>query len=315
MKLNRSITTSLLRRWYWALAVLLTVVIWGLLALALRPIKDADGTYASRPYGLTTALENQAVDLLFQLRDARRPEIRGRGMNEPITIIEVDEASIRASNVRLQKWPRTWYAQLIDRASTGGANVIGLDVYLSEAGGTSAEDRAADTQLAESIANAGNVVIARKREAGGTPAIEPLPAFTEAAWAVGFVDVPHDSDNVVRTASLLHARPDGTADFSFASALAQGFSEKELLPRSANQMLFGERVLPLRTDQHMQLDFRARSPAFRRVSAGDILFSEGAVSDELFRDRIVLIGATNNDAPDLFATPFYEPLALVRLAR
>jgi len=73
-------------------------------------------------------------------------------------------------------------------------------------------------------------------------------------------------------------------------------------------------VLPLRTDETMQLDFRGRAPAFRTVSAADILFNDGAQpSDDLFRDRIVIIGATNNDAPDLFFTPFYEPLTLARL--
>jgi len=72
---------------------------------------------------------------------------------------------------------------------------------------------------------------------------------------------------------------------------------------------------------------RARTPGFRRVSAKDILCEEfkqtstpdircdesAKPSDELFRDRIVLIGATNNDAPDLFQTPFYEPLPLARV--
>src|SRR6185436_4371800 len=65
---------------------------------------------------------------------------------------------------------------------------------------------------------------------------------------------------------------------------------------------------------NLQLDFRGRSPAFRRVSAGEILFNPQAkIPDDLFRDRIVLIGAANIDAPDLFPTPFYEPLALARV--
>ena len=146
--------STLLRRWYWALAVVLTLRVWAAVALALRPVKDADNSYASRPSGLMTGLENDALDLLFQLRDATRPGRRGRGLAEPITIIEIDEASIRRSNVRLQKWPRDWYARLIDRASEGGASVIGLDLYLSEEGGVSDEDKAADRRLAESIAEA-----------------------------------------------------------------------------------------------------------------------------------------------------------------
>src|SRR5712692_525686 len=119
-----SFVPFLLRRWYWALAIVLTAAVWLGLALAMRPLKDADGSFASHPYGLTTGLENRALDLFFQLRDARHQDLRRRGLSEPITIIDIDEASIKASHVRLQKWPRDWYAQLIDRASAGGASVI-----------------------------------------------------------------------------------------------------------------------------------------------------------------------------------------------
>src|SRR5260370_37028153 len=85
----------------------------------MRPLKDEDGSYDSGPYGLTTGLENHALDLLFQLRDARHPNVRARALSEPITIIEIDDASIKASKVRIQKWPRDLYARLIDRASEG----------------------------------------------------------------------------------------------------------------------------------------------------------------------------------------------------
>ncbi len=304
---------TVLRRWYWALTIALTLLVWVCLALALRPVKDADNSYASRPSGIVTGVENDALDLLFQLRDVSQPSRRGRGLAEPITIIDIDEASIRRSNVRLQKWPRSWYARLIDRASEGGANVIGLDVYLSEEGGTSAEDKAADQQLAESIANAGNVVVAMKLDAGGTPAITPLAMFADPAYAVGFVDFPLDSDGFVRSAQLFRARRDGTAQFSFAAGLAQGFTEQELRPQSDDKLILGERVIPLRRDLNLQLDFRGRTPAFQRVSAADILFGGAPLPDDLFRDRMVLIGASNNDAPDLFATPFYEYSALARL--
>ena len=61
------------------------------------------------------------------------------------------------------------------------------------------------------------------------------------------------------------------------------------------------------------MDFRGRSPAFHRVSAADVLFKQAQPPAELFHNRIVLIGASNIDAPDLFATPQYEYSALVRL--
>ncbi|MCA1591617.1 MAG: adenylate/guanylate cyclase domain-containing protein, partial [Acidobacteria bacterium] len=109
--------------------------------------------------------------------------------------------------------------------------------------------------------------------------------------------------------------------------LAQLYSGESLKNESEGIVRLGERVLPLRKDVTLQLDFRGRTSAFRRVAARDILCDEFRKSsapelkcdenarpvDELFRDRIVIIGATNSDAPDQFLTPFYEPLLLARL--
>ena len=92
---------NLLRRWYWLLSILVTLCVWAGVTLAMRPLTDTDGSHASYPYGLITDLENKALDLLFQLRDVRQPNLASRGMREPITIIEIDEESIRASKVRL----------------------------------------------------------------------------------------------------------------------------------------------------------------------------------------------------------------------
>src|SRR6266550_2779184 len=220
---KKSFASSVLRRWYWALAILVAAVVWAGLALALRPMKDADGTFASRPYGWSTGLENKALDLLFQLRDVRHPNLRTRGLSEPITIIEIDERSIKASNLRPQKWRRDWYARLIERASQGGASVIGLDILLSEKGGDSAEDAAYDLKLSKAMADAGNVVIANKLAAGGFEAITPLPVFAEAAYSVGFVDIPIDTDGFVRSSHLVISRPGEEEQFSFATRLAEGY--------------------------------------------------------------------------------------------
>ena len=318
-----SFVSTLLRRRYWVLATVLTLAVWAGLSLGMRPTLDSGGSYASYPYGLTTGLENHALDLFFQLRDARHPILRQRGVNEPITVIEIDEASIKSSNVRLQRWPRDWYASLIDRASVGGASVIGLDTFLSEEGGVSAEDKAADQKLAKSIADAGNVVIAMKTAAGGFEEIKPLPMFADAAYATGFVDLPLDQDGFLRSSQLFQARPGQDTKFSFSTRLAEGYltaiaaegAGPQTLQRETDLALrLGDRIIALRNDGNLQLDFRGRSPAFRRISAADILFNKQAqIPEDLFRDRIVLIGASNIDAPDLFPTPFYEPSALARL--
>jgi len=320
---KKSFVTRALRRWYWALAIGLAAVVWLGLALSLRPWKDLFWRQSSSPYGSSTGLENKALDLLFQLRDVRRPGLRTRGLSEPITIIEIDEQAIKTSNVRVQKWRRDWYARLIDRASKGGASVIGLDIFLSEEGGASAEDKAYDQQLSKAMADAGNVVIGNKLAVGGFQAITPLPQFSNAAYAVGFYDLPQDSDGFVRTSALEWTRSGEDEQYSFptrlaeaylASRTAQGESPPLLIPIDYENVRLGPRILPLRTDRCLQMDFRSRPPAFNRISAGEILFNDKAqIPDDLFRDRIVLIGASNIDAPDLFVTPFYEASALARL--
>lgn len=317
---RKAFFSDLLRWWYWLIAILVTFMVWIVLALSLWPLKDADGSYASSPYGLTTTLENKALDVLFQLRDVHR---RAQGLNEPITIIEVDEASIKASGIRLQKWPRNWYARLVTRASEGGAAVIGLDSLLSEEGGTHDDEKAADQKLAEAMANSGNVVIVSKLPTGNSDGVFPLPLFSEAAYGVGFADIALDSDGFVRSAPLTISLPNKETQFSFATRLAEGYlasrategqDPPSLQPVSQEMNVLGERQLPLRRDRYLQLDFRTRSPAFLRVSAGDILFNDKArITDDLFKDRIVIIGAANIDAPDMFPTPFYEATSLARL--
>jgi adenylate cyclase len=344
---ENSLVMYILRRRYWAFVISLTCAIWVLLAFLMYPLKNSDGTYTSYPLGLTTEWENRALDLLFQLRDARHPGLRARGQSEPISIIEIDEASIKVSRVRMQKWPRNWYARLVDRASEGGATVIGLDLFLSEEGGTSNEDIEADRQLVESIERAGNVVLATKTGSGGFDELKPLPAFADAAYATGFADFPLDGDGFVRSSQLFLARKEGALDFSFATRLAEGhllaqkYAQKfsELRQRGLDEqaateeagayaqqssmlktgsadgeVLLNDRILPLRTDLNLQLDFRGRAPAFRRISARDVLFEKNAqIPDDFFRDRVVLIGATNLDAPDQFPTPLYEPSLLARM--
>jgi adenylate cyclase len=319
-----SLVARLLRRRYRLLAAALALAVLAGVALLMRPLRERDGRFDKNPYGLLTTLENRALDLLFQLRDARRPAERGRALAEPITIVEVDERSIRASQVRLQKWPRDWYARLVERARDGGAKAVGLDIYLSEKGGDYAEedaegappdkDRDADRALAEAIYDTENIVLVQKLEAGGVQAIVPHPMFAEGATAVGFADFPFDGDQAIRSAQLVVTPPGGEPQMSFAAALAQLYAGETLEPEGERGVRLGPRGFPLRNDHTLQIDFRGRAPSYARVSAADILFNADArLPEDIFRDRVVIIGATNNDAPDLFLTPFYEPLALARL--
>lgn len=89
-----------------------------------------------------------------------------------------------------------------------------------------------------------------------------------------------------------------------AGEYAQQYSE--LKKGHDDSVLSGDRKL-LRNDRFLQLDFRGRTPAFRRISAADLLFDESAqMPADLFRNQMVLIGASYVGSGDLYPTPFYE---------
>lgn len=324
---KHSLISNALRHRYWVLAVCLICLVWLGLALALCPLKDEDGSYATYPSGLMTGLENQAMDLLFQLREARRADYRNRAAGEPITLIVIDDRAVEASRTRPQKWPREWYARLIERANQGGARVIGLDIFLGDEGGQSDADRASDQRLAEAIADAGKVFLTKTLNVGGHKAQSPLPLFDDAATGTGFVEVPHDTDGFIRSVPLFVAQPGGETEFSFATQLALGYLESldgkehsltttqsDGTPAPQGTVILDGRSLPLRNDLTLQLDFRTRTPAFRQVSAADLLFNPNAqLPADLFQDRVVLIGDAYLGSQDMHSTPLAEPSVLPRL--
>ena len=325
---------------------MLTCLVWLFVALAMRPIRDADGSYSSQPYGWTTSSENQALDLLFQMRDIRQKERRGRGKLEPLVIVEIDDATLQAVGIRAQNWRRSDYAHLIDKASVGGATVIGLDVLLAGESGLTEEQKKDDTLLIDSMTRAGNVVLIEKSASGGTQAIKPAAMFTDAAWAVGFADLPLDSDGFVRSSALrLFSEKENDWQLSFAARLVEGHrftqiyerklqelkqrglsedqAQKEATEFAQREAIFKQlqdgsllgagRALPLRPDGFMQLDYRSRPRAFETISAIQLLTDKVSAPPDIFRNRIVLIAQTSIASGDYFSTPYYEPSLLTRL--
>jgi CHASE2 domain-containing sensor protein len=79
----------------------------------------------------------------------------GTGANSRIVVIGIDDRSIAL--VGRWPWSRATHADLIDALGADGAQVIGYDVTF---GSPSREDPESDELLADSIAAAGNVVLA-----------------------------------------------------------------------------------------------------------------------------------------------------------
>jgi adenylate cyclase len=70
-----------------------------------------------------TILELKTLDLKFRLSGTRPP-------SDEVVIVAIDDYSIE--NLGRWPWPRSYYAEAVDKLAEDGASVIGLDLILSE---------------------------------------------------------------------------------------------------------------------------------------------------------------------------------------
>ncbi len=213
-----------------------------------------------------------------------------------IVVVAIDDASIR--EVGRWPWRRNVHAALIEKVAASGARAIGYDVNFPEPTCSSAdrgEERCGDDALlAAAIEQAGNVVLPLEatfvRQAGASAPlavrpITPIPELT-AVSTLGFVNTPADADGVFRRLPLTVGGVAAERNQPFFCAVIREAS----LPNTA---CAGGGVF--------LVHFAGPKGTFPTVSAADVL--AGRMDATLFRDAIVMIGATAPDLHDVLLTP------------
>jgi len=121
-----------------------------------------------------------------------------------VVIVAIDDESL-AQYGKWSDWPRSLHAQAIENLSQAGAMVIGFDILF-------ADQSADDPELAEAIADAGNVVLpvvgvepmpSPQSEITYRDFLFPTSALEEAAAAMGHANVAPDGDGVIRRIPLV----------------------------------------------------------------------------------------------------------------
>ena len=257
-------------------------------------------------FGLTLAFSNlsffsfielKGLDLLFTLRGPLPTP-------DQVVIVAIDEPSI--ADIKQQwPWPRSLHAQLIGQLNRAGAKVIGVDILFSEPSEPN-EDQAFTRALRE----AGNVVLVSALAVVNDPMfrhtirIDPIPAFRDAAAAVGSPLISVDADGVVRRTRLLY--PD-MPSFPFESVRRylenltsevvaatgwRGFNQKDLL-------------------QEALINYRGPPRTVKTVSYYQALDYEHMLPPGIFNGKIVLVGRSLEAIPepqrlsgDTFLTPY-----------
>ena len=221
--------------------------------------------------GVLDDSELDTVDARFSIRGDLAPP-------EDIVIVGIDDPSIREL---AERWPfpRTLHAEAVKQLRLDGARVIGYDVQFTEP----SENPADDQELADAIAQAGNVVLAttivddrgRTNVFGGDDVLRTLQ--TRAAHA-GYAT---DPGRVVRR--MAH-------DLEKLDTLAVAIAER------AQNREIPESEFP---DEQPWIDYHGKANVktipFYRVVRGD--FPKGT-----FDNKIVIVGATAPTLQDVHPT-------------
>jgi len=244
--------------------------------------------------GLLTTPKLKAGDLLANLKYklTSRPENLDKFL-----IVAIDDQAVRA------KWPwkRDVFANLVYKLIKHQPAVIAFDLVFS---GTSPVPalKASDDLLAGAFRDAGNVILASYFDSQDGRYIVPAHKFTENALGYGFTNKPEDKDGVIRETRLfrLHALQGEVIDYAFDLKVVWAFAGKplaEISPESLAEKL----NLSVPENGIIPLNYSARLADFTVVPLGEVI--SGNVSPDLFRGRIVLVGATGEALQEANLTP------------
>lgn len=226
---------------------------------------------------------------------------------DDIIIVAIDDYSL--SQLGRWPWPRTLHADLISQLNKAKPRAIGLDVIFPESEPPQADgSRPGDARLAAALAQSGRTVlpIAMINAGRGLTVGLPIPELTQAAHALGHINLEHDSDGVVRSVFLREGRNGVWWPHFAAALLATGNAVQQADTRARAPAKISPQGNAAgadhwqRTDQ-LHIPFNGGVGHFRSVSYVSVL--RGEVPAEFFTGKYVMIGATALGMADAYPTP------------
>ncbi len=266
------------------------------------------------------SLELKTIDWRFRWRGEVSVE------DSPIVLVTIDDQSFDALPDRWP-WPRSYYAHVIDNLTRAGADVIGLDVMLDIPDKYGAES---DRQLAEAIRESGKVVLTGKIEERSSPGqirsyqypVKPIPPLLNAGGIWGITGIQSDPDGIYRRSFVVQQHDDKYLP-SFGLQVLRKYLD---IPADAkptlhdNSIKFGEISIPLMEGGLMMINYAGPAGTFPQYSFDSVIdddrfdigdydmdyFSTTLLPENIFKDKIVLIGSTVTELHDNFPTPYLE---------
>ena len=248
-----------------------------LIASAVLAVVAAAVLAAAFWFGVFSTWQDKLADKLFLKREPRAD----------IIILAIDDKSVAA--LGQWPWPRATHARALSLLAQGGAKAVGYDVIFSEPSRVGAGD---DNVLAQALARLPVVLPLEAaplevKETGSFYAaklVVPLPVLAEKAAVLGWVNVLADADGVVRRLPV--------------NIVSESGNYKSLSVVLAEIVGGDTKNLP----SALRVNFVGPPGSFEAISFSDLLAGRAATA--IFKDKIVLVGATSADLHDNQMTPF-----------
>lgn len=250
---------------------------------------------------ITTAIERleySMQDTFARLRGAQEPSAE-------IVIVAIDDFSFNWTGLQWP-WPRVYLAEIVEQINRGGGRVIGVDILLAEADERQPEDDARFAAALAEVPAAVSVAQIDKTSGQGFETetlTQPLPLYREALDGMGVTSFKSDEDAIVRNV-VAFTTFQGEAYPHWAFEIARLYLGAEPPVFSATSAQFNGQTISLRAGL-LPVYFAGPAGTYPTYSASDV--HDGVALEQnpdVFRGKIVLIGATALTLQDIFPTPF-----------
>ncbi|AUG04140.1 ATPase [Pseudomonas sp. 09C 129] len=220
-------------------------------------------------------------------------------LDPQILLITIDDSSI--NSIGRWPWDRDVHAKLLEKLAPLTPKAVLYDVIFTEP----ASNPKADRRLGAAMAKVGHVVVPTLREANPTPGqaprfLSPIKPVVEGAKAVGHIYASTGADGVIRKIYLKEGSAKEQLNLLTWQAYAATFTpdQQPVMPeiccaRDLGGQWFGW--------NEVYIPFSENLSSVPSVSFSSVL--NGEVSDELLRNRIILVGITASGIGDRYPTP------------
>ena len=242
------------------------------LLVALGSIVTASAAYLLH-FRFLDNLERQTIDLRFSIRGDQEPP-------KDVVIVKVDD--ITFSDHRKWRWPfdRKLHAETLDQIRKGHPKAVAFDIQFSELG-SPAGDNALGYAL---MRNRGKTVAATTEVTNtGKPNLFFADALRELGVRAGNANLPTDKDGIIRRF------PHDVEGLKGFAVVAAEIARKRLIS-------LGQMGAELQWIDYAGSPGTVTSYSYSRVH-------DGAVPPSVFKDKVVVIGATAPSLQDIHATP------------